>query len=83
MNCQLVVCPDSHFGPGIDPSVLAGPLNAFALAETATGPYLIGDQVAFVCRENASSPGSVLLNCTAGPNFTAVWQSNSTRPYCT
>uniref|UniRef100_A0A1I8JBY5 Sushi domain-containing protein n=1 Tax=Macrostomum lignano TaxID=282301 RepID=A0A1I8JBY5_9PLAT len=66
MNCQPVVCPDRDFGPGIESSVLVGPLNASTPAETATRPFLIGDQVAFACRENASSPGLVLLNCTAG-----------------
>uniref|UniRef100_A0A1I8HP10 Sushi domain-containing protein n=1 Tax=Macrostomum lignano TaxID=282301 RepID=A0A1I8HP10_9PLAT len=82
MNCQSVVCPDRDFGPGIESSVLVGPLNASSPAETATGPFLIGDQVAFACRENASSPGLVLLNCTAWPNFTAVWRPNFEQPYC-
>uniref|UniRef100_A0A1I8H3R6 Sushi domain-containing protein n=1 Tax=Macrostomum lignano TaxID=282301 RepID=A0A1I8H3R6_9PLAT len=82
MNCQPIVCPDSHFGPGIDPSILVGPLNASVLAESATGPFLIGDQVVFACQENVSSSGSVLLNCAAAPNFTAVWQPSLSPPYC-
>uniref|UniRef100_A0A1I8JBS7 Sushi domain-containing protein n=1 Tax=Macrostomum lignano TaxID=282301 RepID=A0A1I8JBS7_9PLAT len=82
MHCQPIACPDSQFGAGIDPSVLAGPLNATTMTGAVAGPFLIGDQVAFVCRENASSSGSVCINCTAGPNFTAVWQPNIGPPYC-
>uniref|UniRef100_A0A1I8HDW6 Sushi domain-containing protein n=1 Tax=Macrostomum lignano TaxID=282301 RepID=A0A1I8HDW6_9PLAT len=82
MNCQPIACPDSQFGAGIDPSVLVGPLNATTMTGAVAGPFFIGDQVAFVCRENASSSGYVRLNCTAGPNFTGVWQPNIGPPYC-
>uniref|UniRef100_A0A1I8HRL6 Sushi domain-containing protein n=1 Tax=Macrostomum lignano TaxID=282301 RepID=A0A1I8HRL6_9PLAT len=72
MDCQPVTCSEDHFGPGIDPSVLA---------VAAAGPFLVGDQVAFVCRENVSF-GSVIFSCLSEQNFTAAWRPDKAQPYC-